>query len=79
MYFRNFYWLDKKWLETNFNLIFNSPDEKLWTSAMSGYLLNSELYITIYNMFSTKGLYIKALNTNFKTRISIIGLLIILL
>ncbi|MDD5406166.1 MAG: hypothetical protein PHE73_04385 [Sulfurovaceae bacterium] len=67
-YLPNLRFLDKEWVDTNFNRIFPIEKEKLWEIAISGYFLySSTVYTDIYEKFKLYGHINKALKHKFKS------------
>lgn len=60
--------LDKEWVDSNFNKIFPMENEDLWEIAISGYFLySSTVYTDIYEEFKQYGHLDKALKHKFKS------------
>ncbi|MBP7791528.1 MAG: SIR2 family protein [Candidatus Goldbacteria bacterium] len=69
-YLPNMYYLDKKWVDSNFDYIFDMNSSK-WLKTISGYLVYSDtVYQQLYEIFKTKGQYAKALTVDLKERIA---------
>ncbi|RXJ78766.1 hypothetical protein CRV03_01695 [Arcobacter sp. F155] len=67
-YLPNLSFLDKEWVDSNFNRIFPTENDKLWEIAISGYFLySSTVYTDIYEQFKQYGHIEKALNFKFKS------------
>jgi hypothetical protein len=59
-------YLNKKWMHKNINKIFPKKDEKLWQSAMNGYLFYSTRpYEDIYKLLKRNNHLLKAFETSF--------------
>ncbi|MBP7792134.1 MAG: hypothetical protein KA120_03635 [Candidatus Goldbacteria bacterium] len=62
----NMYYLDKQWVENNFDKIFDINSAK-WGISFSGYVsYYNTVYEVLYNIFKQKGHYEKALQTEFE-------------
>ena len=67
-YLPNLRFLDKEWIDNNFNRIFPIDNEKLWEISISGYFLySSTVYTDIYGQFKKHGHIAKALKYKFKS------------
>ncbi|QFR43159.1 hypothetical protein [Sulfurimonas xiamenensis] len=67
-YLPNLSFLDKEWVDSNFNRIFPTGNDDLWEIAISGYFLySSTVYTDIYEQFKQHGHIEKALNFKFKS------------
>lgn len=67
-YLPNLRFLDKEWVDTNFNRIFPIANSDLWEIAISGYFLySSTVYIDIYDQFKQYGHINKALKFKFRS------------
>ena len=67
-YLPNLKFLDKEWVDTNFNRIFPMDNDILWEVAISGYFLySSQVYTDIYEKFKQYGHIEKALKYKFKS------------
>jgi len=67
-YLPNLSFLDKEWIDTNFNRIFPIENDHLWEIAISGYFLySSTVYTDIYEQFKQYGHIDKALKFKFRS------------
>lgn len=67
-YLPNLRFLDKEWIDSNFNKIFPIENDNLWESSISGYFLySSTVYTDIYEQFKQHGHIAKALKYKFKS------------
>lgn len=67
-YLPNLRFLDKEWIDSNFNRIFPIENDNLWEISISGYFLySSTVYTDIYNQFKQHGHILKALKYKFKS------------
>lgn len=67
-YLPNLRFLDKEWIDSNFNRIFPLENEHLWEISISGYFLySSTVYTDIYEQFKQHGHIAKALKYKFKS------------
>jgi hypothetical protein len=61
------YYLDKFWVEQNFDSIFKSSNIKCWEASMVGYLdMNSTVYEQIYSLLSDGGHFERGIAHDFK-------------
>lgn len=68
-YLPNLMFLDKEWIDSNFNRIFPIENERLWEISISGYFLySSTVYTDIYEQFKQHGHIEKALRHRFKSK-----------
>ncbi len=56
-YLPQFYTLDKKWIESNFDLIFPLDNFEILKASSSGLFFNPTVYSDFYTMFKDKGQY----------------------
>ncbi len=62
----NLYYLDKKWVVSNFNRIFDLESDKHWEAAFVGYIvMTSTVYEEIYKLLRDNGHYEKGLSCSF--------------
>lgn len=67
-YLPNIRFLDKEWIDSNFNRIFPIENDDLWEIAISGYFLySSTVYTDIYEQFKKYGHIDKALKYKFRS------------
>lgn len=67
-YLVNLKFLDKEWVDSNFNRIFPTKNDDLWEIAISGYFLySSTVYTDIYEQFKQYGHIDKALKYQFRS------------
>ena len=67
-YLVNLKFLDKEWVDSNFNRIFPIENDDLWEIAISGYFLySSTVYTDIYEQFKQYGHIDKALKYQFRS------------
>lgn len=67
-YLPNLRFLDKEWIDSNFNKIFPIENDNLWEISISGYFLySSTVYTDIYEQFKQHGHIAKALKYKFKS------------
>ena len=67
-YLPNLRFLDKEWVDSNFNQIFPIENDDLWEIAISGYFLySSTVYTDIYEQFKQYGHIDKALKFKFRS------------
>jgi len=67
-YLPNLRFLDKEWIDSNFNQIFPKKNDDLWEIAISGYFLySSTVYTDIYEQFKQYGHIDKALKFKFRS------------
>lgn len=67
-YLPNLRFLDKEWIDSNFNRIFPIENDNLWEISISGYFLySSTVYTDIYEQFKQHGHIAKALKYKFKS------------
>lgn len=67
-YLPNLKFLDKEWVDSNFNRIFPIENDDLWEIAISGYFLySSTVYTDIYEQFKQFGHIEKALKFKFRS------------
>lgn len=67
-YLPNLKFLDKEWVDSNFNRIFPIENDDLWEIAISGYFLySSTVYTDIYEQFKQYGHIEKALKFKFRS------------
>ena len=69
LYLPNLNYLDKQWVQNNFNRIFDLGNDEYWEAAFSGYIIgHSTVYEDIYKSFREFGHYKKGLMHNFKDK-----------
>jgi hypothetical protein len=62
----NLHYLDKQWIVSNFNRIFDLESEKHWEAAFIGYIvMTSTVYEEIYKLLRDNGHYEKGLSCSF--------------
>jgi hypothetical protein len=67
-YLPNLIFLDKDWVETNFNKIFPLENDKLWEISIEGYFrYSATVYTDIYQLFKENKHLEKALKYTFKS------------
>lgn len=65
-FFRNFLFLDEKWVWSNFKNIFPIKNEMLWKDSFSAHLFyNGDVYAELYKAFVKEGHYKKGLYSEF--------------
>ena len=68
-YLTNLSYLDKRWVVSNFNRIFDLENDKYWEGAFIGYIvMTSTVHEEIYKLFRDNGHYEKGLSYSFKDR-----------
>lgn len=68
-YLLNLNFLNKKWVLTNFNIIFDLDSEKHWEAAFTGYIvMNSTVHKEIYKLLLENGHYEKGLYFPFEDK-----------
>lgn len=68
-YLRNLMYLDAKWVEDNFTILFPKADQEHWEAAFAGYLFYAnQLQKDLYMRFRDAGHYEKAIVTKFKSK-----------
>lgn len=65
-YLRHLQFLDKVWVEDNFNKIFPVNNTKLWNASMTAYFFHTERTQGIYSLFKNNGHIEKALESSFE-------------
>jgi hypothetical protein len=65
-YLRHLQFLDKVWVEDNFNKIFPVNNTKLWNASMTAYFFHPERTQGIYSLFKNNGHIEKALESSFE-------------
>ena len=61
LFFPNLYYLDRKWVERNFDKIFAFKNKDWWNAVMEGYLWNHTWFAVIYKLLRGHGVYKLAL------------------
>ncbi|MDP2167045.1 MAG: hypothetical protein Q8J64_01800, partial [Thermodesulfovibrionales bacterium] len=68
-YLANLLYLDKQWVNSNINEIFNKDYEEHWEAAFTGYVaLSSTVYEEIYKLLKENGHYEKGLGVPFNDK-----------
>jgi len=65
-YLSNLCYLDKEWVQVNFNRIFPKDDNIHWNAAFSAYLFYSQIRKDIYILLKENGHYSKAISNQFE-------------
>ncbi len=68
-YLTDLYYLDKQWVVSNFNKIFDLESDKHWEAAFIGHIvMTSTVYEEIYKLLRDNGHYKKGLSWSFRDR-----------
>lgn len=61
-YLPNFMYMSRKWVQSNFSLIFDQSDYQKWLCAMQGYAYVSTIYQDVYRYLKEHGDFTRALD-----------------
>ena len=64
LYLPDLHWIDKDWVETNFNKVFSKENDDSWMCAANGFAYQNYQYEWLYKMLRQEGHLIRMLNLN---------------